>query len=128
MKRGKEMPAIVGHDDAGAGGAGAFRNVDIVDAAADGAVGRVHLQQSRSVGGRQIVHRQTGADFLLKQPVGVDRLEALLRREAGRHRIEFETTVPGRRRGWDRPFHHAVHDELGRRASRGIRGIIQRSR
>ncbi len=72
-QRCKEVAAIVGDNDARTGRARDLGNVRVVDPAARGPVLDSRVKQSKSIAGRQIVHRHSGKNLIFEQSRAISR-------------------------------------------------------
>ena len=89
------MAAIVGDHNPCTGTTGDFRDVRVVEAAADDGIARAGAKHRELLGLRQVVHGHPSKHLVLQEERGIGRRDAKFRRELGRDRKKFETAVPG---------------------------------
>ncbi len=109
-ERREKMPPVVSNNHARVSGAGHLGNVRIIDSTACRSVLHRCLKESPAIGGRQIMHRQSGEHFFLEEPRAIRRGEAELRGQPRRDGVELQAAMPcGRGRLHDL-FRNRVHD------------------
>ena len=94
---GQKVPAVVGHDDLGAGGTRDFGDVRIVDTTTSCAILAGGPKKRHPIAWRDIVYCHPFEDLLLDEVGRIGRGKPVFSGESCGDRKEFEATVPRRR-------------------------------